>query len=661
MRKKRALSIRTRMIITYLLVLLVPSMIISATTYSVASNRVEDELMASAHGGVDSANAIINNLIDEKIVDLEYYASQITTDAVDNEAAGERRTIKDMFKQYKSIHKDVLDIYVGTPNGSIIRALDDPLPEGFDLRKRDWYILANKQKTGVAVSPAFQSVDGNPVVSVSQMLPDGKGVISLNLDLSTLAKLTDMKVGDEGYIVILDSSKKTLVHPTAVVGEESREEYVQSMFAADTGTLNYTTDNIGHKMSFIKNEKTGWRIGGSISEGEVKQDTQEIRDTAIAVVIASILAASVIIYFNVRSVTSPLRKLKEATAVLGKGDLTKRLDSFRQDEIGDLATNFQLMVDNLRTMVEGVREMTDSLSASAQQLTAGAEQTTKAIEHVTIAIQEVAVGSDHQLKSVDGGMKSVDHMNRKVEEITERMVQVNGTMSDTTASANQGTIAVASAEEKIQGVQLSVKELGEVIQALNHQAEHIGDIVSVIAGIAQQTNLLALNASIEAARAGEQGRGFVVVASEVRKLAEGSGQSADKIRELIELIQHEMNKASSTMEEVKARVAQGMEAVNLSGQSFEMIRESVVGAADQIQLTARTMNEVAKGAGTVEAEIGLIRGLSEAMAGNTETISAAAEEQLASIEEVSSSSADLSRMAEELQKLVGQFKIYKDR
>ncbi|MNE36824.1 Methyl-accepting chemotaxis protein McpB [compost metagenome] len=252
-------------------------------------------------------------------------------------------------------------------------------------------------------------------------------------------------------------------------------------------------------------------------------------------------------------------------------------------------------------------------------------------------------------------------MNRKVEEITERMVQVNGTMSDTTASANQGTIAVASAEEKIQGVQLSVKELGEVIQALNHQAEHIGDIVSVIAGIAQQTNLLALNASIEAARAGEQGRGFVVVASEVRKLAEGSGQSADKIRELIELIQHEMNKASSTMEEVKARVAQGMEAVNLSGQSFEMIRESVVGAADQIQLTARTMNEVAKGAGTVEAEIGLIRGLSEAMAGNTETISAAAEEQLASIEEVSSSSADLSRMAEELQKLVGQFKIYKDR
>ncbi|MNI65264.1 Methyl-accepting chemotaxis protein McpB [compost metagenome] len=115
------------------------------------------------------------------------------------------------------------------------------------------------------------------------------------------------------------------------------------------------------------------------------------------------------------------------------------------------------------------------------------------------------------------------------------------------------------------------------------------------------------------------------------------------------------------MEEVKDRVAQGMEAVDLSGQSFEMIRKSIVGAADMIHSVSLSMNEVAEGADTVENEISLIRGLSEAMAGNTETISAAAEEQLASIEEVASSSTDLSRMAEQLQQLVGQFKIYKDK
>ncbi|MNO58853.1 Methyl-accepting chemotaxis protein McpB [compost metagenome] len=659
--KKRAFSIRNRLIMSYLLVLIVPSMIISVSTYSVASARLKSELMVSALRSVDSANEIINNIIDEKIVDLEYYAAKITTEDVEKELAEQDQTIKNMFKEYRAIHKDVLDIYVGTDKGSIIRSLDDPLPEGYDPRKRDWYVLALKQTKGVVVSPAFQSIDGNPAVSISQLLPDGKGVISLNLDLSTLAKLTDMKVGDEGYITILDSTKKILVHPTAVIGEESKEDYTTSLFESDNGTISYTSQNIDYEMSFMKNEQTNWRIGGIINEGEVTKETKAIRETSIIVVLASVLVASVIILLNVRSVTIPLRKLKEATAVLGQGDLTNRLDSFRQDEIGDLANNFQMMVDNLRGMVEGVREMTDSLSAAAQQLTAGAEQTTQAIEHVTIAIQEVAVGSEHQLRSVDGGMKSVDHMNRRVEHISEQMNQVTYTMSESTETTNQGTLAVTEAEEKIQGVQIIVEELGEVVQSLHNRAEHIGDIVGVIAGIAQQTNLLALNASIEAARAGEQGRGFAVVASEVRKLAEGSGQSAEQIKALIDQIQLEMNEASSTMKEVKERVALGMEAVDLSGQSFDRIRTSIVGAAEMIQSVTISMSEVAEGANTVENEIGLIRGLSEAMAGNTETISAAAEEQLASIEEVASSSTDLSRMAEQLQELVAQFKIYKDK
>ncbi|MNI21608.1 Methyl-accepting chemotaxis protein McpB [compost metagenome] len=636
-------------------------MIISVTTYSVASDRLKNELMVSALRSVDSANAIINNTIDEKIVDLEYYAELVATEDVEKALIEQDRTIKDMFKEYRAIHKDVLDIYVGTDKGSIIRSLDDPLPDGFDPRKRDWYTLALKQTKGAVVSPAFQSIDGNPAVSISQLLPDGKGVISLNLDLSTLAKMTDMKVGEEGYITILDSSQKVLVHPTAVIGEESKEDYTTSIFESDNGTISYTSQNIDYQMSFMKNEKTNWRIGGIISEGEVKRETKVIRETAIIVVLSSVLVAGVIIFLNVRSVTVPLRKLKEATAVLGQGDLTNRLDSFRQDEIGDLANNFQTMVDNLRGMVEGVREMTDSLSASAQQLTAGAEQTTKAIEHVTTAIQEVALGSDHQLKSVDDGKKSVDQMNRKVEHISEQMIQVTDTMADTSETTNQGTLAVTQAEEKIQGIQYIVEELGEVVQLLNTRAEQIGEIVGVISDIAQQTNLLALNASIEAARAGDQGRGFAVVASEVRKLAEGSAQSADQINQFVHQIQSEMSKATSTMKEVKDRVAVGMEAVDLSGQSFERIRTSIVGAAEMIQSVSLLMSEVAEGADTVENEIGLIRGLSEAMAGNTETISAAAEEQLASIEEVASSSTDLSRMAEQLQQMVGQFKIYKDK
>ncbi|MEK4509307.1 methyl-accepting chemotaxis protein [Paenibacillus sp. FSL K6-2524] len=660
MRKKTISSIRTRMIASYLIVLLVPSIIIASITYSVASNRVEDELMASALESVDSADVIITQAIENKLLDISYYAKLFTSEAVDKEVAENGREIKDKFKEYKAVHSDVLDMYIGTSNGKIVRSLDDALASDYDPRKRDWYTLAFKQGTSPIVSPSFLSVDGNMAVSISQVLPDGNGVISLNLDLAALTKMTNMKVGQDGYITILDNSKKFLVNPSGNIGEESTDNFVQEMFASDLGELNYTYQGNNYKMAFMKNEVTNWRIGGSLNQDEVLSKTVGIRNTAIIVVVISILAAGILIFFNVRSVTVPLRRLKDATAVLSEGDLTKRLDNFRQDEIGDLANNFQLMVDNLRNMVGSVREMTDNVSSSAEELSAGAEQTTKAIEHVTVAIQEVATGSEQQLQSVEGGMKTIDSMTRKVENISGHMFEVTKTMSQTTDAADHGIAAVASTEEKIRSVNQTVEELASVILSLNRRAEHIDGIVSVMAGISQQTNLLALNASIEAARAGEQGRGFAIVASEVRKLAEGSAQSANQIKELIGHIQTEMKQAVDTMEDVKDKVTQGIEAVDTSGSSFKLISESVVGAAKVIQSASDAMHDVTDEASTVTQAIHHIRSLSQEAASSTETISAAAEEQLASVEEIASSSTDLSSLAEQLQQLVGRFKIYKD-
>ncbi|GGH12549.1 methyl-accepting chemotaxis protein [Paenibacillus segetis] len=661
MRKKTMISIRNRMWASYLIVLLVPSIIIATITYSVASNRVENELMASALESVNSADAIINQVIESKLIDISYYATLFTSDDVNKEVAEGGRIIKDKFKEYKTIHKDVLDMYIGTSTGKIVRSLDDALAADFDPRKRDWYILAFKQGAKPVISPAFRSVDGNIAVSVSQVLPDGKGVISLNLDLQKLTQMTDMKVGEEGYILILDNSKKFLVNPEGNIGEESNEEFVKEMFASDVGESSYTLEGKNYKMAFSKNELTGWRIGGSLNEEEVLSKTESIRNTAIIVVVTSILAAGVIIFLNIRSVTQPLRKLNEATTVLGKGDLTKRLDHFRQDEIGDLANNFQLMVDNLRHMVGGVMEMTDNMSASAEELSAGAEQTTRAIEHVTVAIQQVAAGSEQQLQSVEGGKENIDSMAQKVEDISGHMREVTKTMSQTMFSADHGTTTVVSAEGKIRSISQTVEELAVVIQSLSQRAEHIDGIVGVMAGIAKQTNLLALNASIEAARAGEQGRGFAVVANEVRKLAEDSSHSAEQIRELIGHVQSEMKQTASTMEEVKDKVAEGIEAVDNSGKSFTLISQSITSAAVVIQSASDAIHEVADEGIIVGQAIQHIRSLSQEVASSTETISAAAEEQLASVEEIASSSTDLSHLAEELQKLIGKFKIYEDK
>lgn len=659
MNKKARLTIRTKLILTYLLVLLVPSIIIGWQTYQSASSKVGEQLTQNATESVVAVNEIIDANIQSKIDDINYFAAQLTADSINNEAAGAGApALEARLKEYAKLHSDVLDIYAGTSKGKGIRAADIQLPDGYDPRKENAYINALKHGSGIVISPVFQTVNNESAIAISAVLEGGNGVVGLDLNLSSLADLTDIKVGEEGYILIIDSSKKFLVHPTEAIGEESSLNFVKQMFESESGSFDYDYKDSSKKMTFMVNELTGWRIGGTISKNEITRATSDIRETVFIVISVSVLLALVLIYFNVSSILKPLMRLRRATELIAGGDLSQDIGDFRRDEIGLLAENFRLMVGNLRQMITGVQEMTDNVSSSAEELTAGAEQTTKAIEHVTIAIQEVAAGTERQVNSVNKGMISTAATTSEVEHISGFMEQVSAMMDKTSLSASEGNESVISVVDKINGIHETVEELGGVIDKLNERTGQIQGIVGVITGISRQTNLLALNASIEAARAGEQGRGFAVVASEVRKLAEESEKSARMISEQITSINAEMIQATATMEYAKNRVSEGIMAVDTTGRSFSRIRRAVKGAAEKIEAMNGAVHTLTAEADSMEKAIGEIRGITQEAAGNTETISAAAQQQLASVEEIASSSADLSHLADELQRLVGKFKLY---
>ncbi len=658
MKHKANITIRMKLILTYLVVLLVPSSIIGWQTYESASSKVEGQLLNNAAESVAAVNEIINANMQSKMKDIQYFAQQFSSPAIHGLTAGDgSAAVQARLKEYAALHPDVLDIYVATSRAEMVHASDAKLPEGYDPRKENAYVSALKHGKGAVISPAFQTVNGETAVAVSAVLEDGDGVVALNLNLEEIANLTNIKVGKEGYIFLVDSSKKFLVHPLEPVGQETSLDFIKQMFDGENGSFDYTYNNAPKKLTYQVNGLTGWRIGGTISKSEVTAATKGIRDRALIVIAVSVLLALVLIYFNVASILKPLTRLRKATEVIASGDLSEDIGRFRRDEIGSLADNFRSMVANLRGMITGVKEMTGNVSASAEELTAGAEQTTKAIEHVTIAIQEVAAGTERQVHSVQRGTESTAATASEVEHISGFMEQVSAMMEKTSLSAAEGNDSVIHVVDKINGIHETVEELSSVIGKLNDRTGQIHGIVGVITGIARQTNLLALNASIEAARAGEQGRGFAVVAAEVRKLAEESERSAHRIADQIASINTEMQQATATMEDARSKVSEGIMAVDTTGRSFSRIRRAVKGAAEKIEAMVGAVGTLTAEAVSMKAAIHEIQAISQEAAGNTATISAAAEEQLASVEEIASSSADLSHLAEELQKLVGRFKL----
>lgn len=343
------------------------------------------------------------------------------------------------------------------------------------------------------------------------------------------------------------------------------------MYEQPTGHFHYVHDGMEKQLNYITNERTGWKIAGTMYVQEVDDAVNGIRHTMIVVMTVSLLTALILVTWNVSSVIKPIRRMRQATEVIS-GDLTLRMKGFKRDEIGELADHFQQMVDSLRDMVHGVKAMTENVSASSEELSASALQNTSAVEHVTSSIQEVAAGSERQLNAAEEILKRILQVSRHADEIAEVLEKVTDAMNQTEELAQEGNKTVITAAATMQDIDHAMNDLNGVIHQLSERTEEIGGIASAITDIAKETSLLSLNASIEAARAGEQGKGFAVVAAEIRKLAQRSESSADYISGLIAGILAEVERTMEVTEAARQKVSDGVDAADLTGRSFSRIK-----------------------------------------------------------------------------------------
>ncbi|MXO77547.1 HAMP domain-containing protein [Paenibacillus sp. OT2-17] len=652
LRRLKTLTLRKKLTAAFLLVMLVPSIIVSSFSYQAAYKQTDRQLLDSATTSVTASDRAVTQTIQAKIADLEYYSTTMT--ASDNSAEADEDILKRL-QVYLKMHAEAVDMFVGTPEGKLI--IGKAVGSTNDPRERPWYKQAMEKPGQTVISPVGLNTAKVPVVYISRTLPDNSGVLGLSLNLNNLKEITNLKIGQNGYIMILDGTKRIVTHPTEVSGSTKMGETIPELFASKEGSFSYDINGVDKHLIFKTNTLTGWRIAGTMDKAETSASAQPILITTIIVLMIAAIIIGVLAMWLISSILKPIQRLRNSMDAISQGNLSINVATTSTDEIGELSRYFQQMVDNLRNMIKEIQAMTGNLSASSQELAAGAEQTTRAIEHVTIAIQDVAAGSERQVSSAKDNQERISGMATDITTMTETMAEMTTYSAQAIQASDAGSEHIGNSVVSIDGIRTTVEELDTIISALSDRSGRIGTIVTVITEIASQTNLLALNASIEAARAGEHGKGFAVVATEVRKLAENSAYSAQQIREQIQGIQSGVSEALIAMESAKERVSDGINSIDLSGRSFSRIRRAVAKSAKQLDNVAASTAGVADGTSSVVSSMEEITRIAEEAASHTETVSAAAEEQLASMEEIGSSAADLTRLAEQLQDLLTQFQL----
>ena len=470
------------------------------------------------------------------------------------------------------------------------------------------------------------------VEEYSRLVVEGKDVADIREQIQAI--LDDIELNIPKFSTSKEATEDSLAKFKAM-----RSAY-DSMVALDDSMLELKTANAAAN-AIIEEECISL-------DNAVVQSTQSVKNSALLIMIVSLLASAVVLLFITivisRSIDSNVKSFRKSLDKIAQGRIGIRVKQNRKDEFSQFGESINKFLDTLQHIIVELQNMSNVLSDKGIELEDEADKTQSATENISSALSDISHGATAQAGDIEDSSQQIIGMCDNISNIIKSVGQLSETSEQMNRNSSEASNIVKELADTSDMTSAAFDKIAAQIIKTNESVVKIQEAVDLIASIASQTNLLSLNASIEAARAGEAGRGFAVVASEIQKLAEQTNTSAGIIDTIIVTLSQESEETVRSINDVTTMIQDQKQKLEETQDKFKAVNEG-------IKSTDREMNGVLSQADDCskagEHAVDLMTNLSAIAEENA----ASTEQTSASMAELDSGTSSLADTARELKRL----------